>query len=412
VRIRRFHATLAPVLFMLAAAQASAQTVVRGRVLNGAGEPIPAVDVRLERTGERTILRAPATDTLGSFIFGDVAPGRYLLRADRIGFASLERAVTVGSVPLLLELTLDEAPVAVEAVTAEGERTRERFETEAGLTVRELSRTELKLIPGLAEADVLRAVEVLPGVVSTSDFSSSYNVRGGSADQNLIQLDGIPIYNPFHVGGLFSVFNADMVERAELLAGGFPAEYGGRVSSVLNVVSDAGDPGMQVSGGVSVLATRVSAGADLPMNGRIRVGARRSYFDQLLRPFFEFPYYLHDLQLTSEVWPAAASRLSVTAYWGDDVLDFGARAIRCSVPPSISPITATPSSRAAWSTRCCAAASRGRLAATSSRPAPKSAAWRTTTSPNRAAPCSARTAAARGTRRCTRRLPGSPVPGG
>jgi hypothetical protein len=213
--------------------------------------------------------------------------------------------------------------VPIEAVTAQAERARSRFQQEAGLTVRELSRDELKLIPGLAEADVMRAVEALPGVVSTSDFSSAFNVRGGSADQNLILLDGIPIYNPFHLGGVFSVFNTDMVERAELLAGGFPAQYGGRVSSVLNVVSDAGTGDFDVRAGVSLLATRVSVGGRVPGidNSRVRVGLRRSYFDQLLKPFLDFPYHLADAQVTGEVWAGERNRFSITAYAGEDVLN-------------------------------------------------------------------------------------------
>lgn len=309
-------------MVLLSGRALAAQAVLSGRVIGPAGEPVTAAALMLHRATDSLQVAGTDSDTLGRFVFDTVPAGRYVIRAQRIGYLPAQRGVVIGTGPVALELVLAEAPVALEAVTVEGERTRARFETEAGATVRELSRNELKLIPGLAEADVLRAIEVLPGVVTTSDFSSSFNVRGGSADQNLIQLDGIPIYNPFHVGGLFSVFNSDMIERAELLAGGFPAEYGGRVSSVLNVISDAGVAGTQVSGGVSVLATRLSVGADLPKSGRIRVGARRSYFDQLLKPFFEFPYYLHDFQLTGAVWTSPASRLSVTAYLGDDVLNF------------------------------------------------------------------------------------------
>ena len=101
-------------------------------------------------------------------------------------------------------------------------------------------------------------------MTTVSDFSAAFNVRGGSADQNLILLDDIPIFNPFHLGGVFSVFNADMIGRAELRAGGFPAEYGGRVSSVLTVESDVGDGEISVDAGVSVLASRVALDGSLP----------------------------------------------------------------------------------------------------------------------------------------------------
>ena len=138
----------------------------------------------------------------------------------------------------------------LEGISVEAERSRERvrFENEAGITVRELAGSEIKGIPGLVEADPLRAVEVLPGVTTVSDFSSAFNVRGGSADQNLILLDGIPVFNPTHLGGFFSVFNGDMIQRAELRSGGFPARFGGRVSSVLDIQTDVGDGSSEASG--------------------------------------------------------------------------------------------------------------------------------------------------------------------
>ena len=302
----------------------SAQSL-RVRVTSTDAEPVQGATVSLLRAADQTLVRVLATDPLGTVLFADIPPGAYVVRAEIIGFDAAQQSVTLvqGAAELVVELRLREAPVLIDAVTAQGERARTRFEEEAGATVRELTRAELKLIPGLAEADVMRAVEALPGVVSTSDFSSAFNVRGGSADQNLILLDGIPIYNPFHLGGVFSVFNSDLVERAELLAGGFPAQYGGRVSSVLNVVSDAGDRSFDVRAGVSVLATRVSAGGAIPglENSRVRVGVRRSYFDQLLKPFFDFPYHLTDAQMVAELWASEKDRIGITAYLGQDVLN-------------------------------------------------------------------------------------------
>ncbi|MBI4545659.1 MAG: TonB-dependent receptor plug domain-containing protein, partial [Gemmatimonadetes bacterium] len=220
--------------------------------------------------------------------------------------------------------------VPLPGLEVEVQRRRARFEQEAGRTIQELAAEELALIPGLAESDPVRAIEVLPGVVSTSDYSAAFNVRGGSADQNLILLDGFPLFNPFHLGGLFSVFNSDLVARAELMAGGFPAEHGGRVSSVLTVESDAGPPGFQAQAGVSLLATRLALGAELPaalarplglQTARLRASARRSYFDQLLKPVLEFPYHLTDLQGYFEGWSPGGARLTATAYTGQDVLD-------------------------------------------------------------------------------------------
>lgn len=316
-----------------AAGQEPAPGSVQGRVRDEAGIPVPMVLVLLILPGAESPIRGAESNELGYYRLDLVAPGPYLMEVGRLGFASQTREVEVLPGRRVDEdFSLRFAAVAVEGISVEAERSRERirFEEQAGLTVRELAGREIKAIPGLVEADPLRAVDVLPGVVTVSDFSSAFNVRGGSADQNLILLDGIPIFNPTHLGGFFSVFNGDMIERAELRSGGFPARFGGRVSSVLDVRTDPGDGRLQVDGGVSLLATRVAVGGGLPQKAaegvgfqdfRWRISGRRSYFDQLLRPVLDFPYHLTDLQGVLEGWTTGGDRVSFSAYTGRDVLD-------------------------------------------------------------------------------------------
>jgi hypothetical protein len=317
-------ACLCAILLLLRLESGLAQQTLFVRVTSPDGDPLTGVAVSLTTADGDSLLRMAQTIADGRAAFPNLPDGNYIIRTELIGYEPARLRVTLPArAPAhTYEIRMRERPVPIDPVTAQGERARSRFQEEAGLTVRELTKDELKLIPGLAEADVMRAVEALPGVVTTSDFSSAFNVRGGSADQNLILLDGIPIYNPFHLGGVFSVFNSDMVERAELLAGGFPAQYGGRVSSVLNVVSDAGTRDFDVRAGVSVLATRVSVGGNIPgiEESRIRVGVRRSYFDQLLKPFLDFPYHLSDAQLVGEVFVNPRNRIGITGYIGEDVL--------------------------------------------------------------------------------------------
>jgi len=319
-------------LGLLVPAAAAAQVgAVAGVVVDAAGRPVADAAVLLLRPPDSMAVRVIGTDRLGRFRFAGLAPGRWAVRAVRIGFdtAQAEAAVLAGQ-EVELRLLLTPRPVALDEVRAAADRARTRMTERAGETRLGLERRELKRVPGAGEPDVLRAIQVLPGVVTTSDFSSAYNVRGGSADQNLILLDGIPIFNPFHLGGFFSVFNTDMVARAELLAGGFPASYGGRVSSVLEVESDAAGTGVDAHGGVSLLASRLAVGTDLPLEdvglraGRARVSVRRSYFDQLFRPAFDFPYHFVDAQGYAEAWNAGGGRLSLTGYTGRDVLDLTA----------------------------------------------------------------------------------------
>lgn len=331
VGVRR-RSVLGLVAFSLLPAVLSAQTGgVEGRVFDSDGPPVFAANIALTlpETPDQ-VERIAESDRFGYYRIESLPPGRYLLRVQRIGYGETAQPVEiVAGRRIEVELTLTAAPVVLEGVSVGGAETRERgrFLETAGVTVREISQAELRLVPGLAEADPIRAVEVLPGVVSTSDFTASFNVRGGSADQNLILLDGVPIFNPFHLGGIFSVFNADMVGRVELSSGGFPAEHGGRVSSLLIVESDPGTDDFSVRGGVSLLAARAALGGRAPavmertlglQRLKWRVSGRRSWFDQLPR---SVPYHLTDFQGVAEGWTPGGSRILITAYTGNDIFN-------------------------------------------------------------------------------------------
>ncbi len=307
---------------------------LEGRVRDGAGVPLRVVSVVVVAPDGR-VLRAVTTDETGYWRVQPLPAGPVVVRFLRIGFDPTEVEVEVpesGRVVVNVELT--ERAVTLRGVEVEGaaSRARSRFETETGVTVRELAGSDIRSLPGLAEADPIRAIEVLPGVTAPTDFSAAFHVRGGSSDQNLILLDGFPIFNPFHLGGIFSVFNADMVDRVELSSGGFPAEYGGRVSSVLRIETDPGRGETEVDGGVSLLAARATLSGGLPQgvregvglgSARWRLSARRSYVDQLVRPVTELPYHITDLQGVFEGWTPGGSRWTVTGYRGADVLDLG-----------------------------------------------------------------------------------------
>lgn len=321
---------------VLPAGRAAAQETgaAAGRVLSPAGEPVEGAAVTATPAAGGGVRRT-TSGADGSWRLAGLRPGRWTLRAARISFASgaAQVQVTAGG-EARADLRLSEQALVLDAVEVRSrrdtQRERTRFETEAGTTTRVITGDEIKILPGLGEADVMRAVEVLPGVVSTSDFSSAFNVRGGSADQNLILLDGFPIFNPFHLGGLFSVFNSDVIARAELLSGGFGAEYGGRVSSVLTIESETGDSAFSADMGVSVLASRLTLKSGMPRavpralggeRGSWFVSGRRSYFDALLRPVTSFPYHLTDLQAGASVQTGGGGRLAFTGYTGEDVLD-------------------------------------------------------------------------------------------
>ncbi len=331
-----FAAVLAAILVQAAPATSQSASV-EGRVLDSGlasavrGTPVEGAVVTLLQGEDSRATGLSGED--GRFRIAGVAPGRYTLRVERLGFAVFEEEIDlVAGATLTRDLELDASAITLEGMDVEAARTRERirFEETGGISVRELSAEEVQLVPGVAEADPLRAVAVLPGVVTTSDFTSSFNVRGGSADQNLILVDGIPILSPFHLGGVFSVFNAEMIERAELQSGGFPAEHGGRVSSVLLVETDPGPGEFAVDAGVSLIAARatVSGGWDGfdstlgTSDTRWRIAGRRSYVDILAAPFTEVPYNLTDLQGVFQTSIDDRTVLRISGYTGEDVVDF------------------------------------------------------------------------------------------
>ncbi len=141
----------------------------------------------------------------------------------------------------------------------------------------------------LGETDILKTLQLMPGVSGGTEGTAGLYVRGGSPDQNLILLDGVPVYNISHVLGLFSVFNADAIQDVSLTKGGFPARYGGRLSSVLQVnMRDGPATGWSVEGGVGLISSRLTIGGPLGKQSRLLVSARRSYADALIKPYLAY----------------------------------------------------------------------------------------------------------------------------
>ena len=152
-----------------------------------------------------------------------------------------------------------------------------------------ISVEEIKRIPALlGEVDVIKAIQLLPGVQSGTEGASGLYVRGGGPDQNLILLDGTPVYNASHLFGFFSVFNADAINNIELIKGGFPARYGGRLSSVLDISLKEGNmKKFSGSGSLGLISSRLTLeGPIIKDKTSFIVSARRTYLDYLIQPFF------------------------------------------------------------------------------------------------------------------------------
>ncbi len=301
-----------------------ARGAIHGVVLDSAaGSALSGVTVAI--VGTR---RGTSSGETGRFELPDLLAGLYVVRVRQLGYATQERSAIVrGGETTAVTIRLVSTPVTLAAVRARARSMeRERFELRPNVGTVSLTPSAVANVPSLGEPDVLRAVQLLPGVNARNDFSSGYNVRGGESDQNLILLDGYPIYNPFHLGGLFSTFLDETVSGVDLLTGGFGAAYGGRLSSVLDVHSaDASRSGLHGTAGISVIASSLSLGsASEDGRGSWMLSGRRTYADKLVSALSDrtFPYHFSDAQLhASRKLGAGNLSVELTAYSGADVLD-------------------------------------------------------------------------------------------
>lgn len=198
------------------------------------GLRIPFANVMLRGT-----TRGAATNNAGFYLIPKVAPGEYEIAASVIGYRQKAQHLTVRpGKSIELNFRLVSMPVEREEVLVTAARRREV--TEINTSVHVLEQSDLKIAPVIAQEDVFQSLKMLPGIVSTSDVSSRFYVRGGAGDQNLILIDGMKINNPFHALGVFSVFDPDVIQNVEMYIGAFPAGYGGRLSSVVNMTSRDG----------------------------------------------------------------------------------------------------------------------------------------------------------------------------
>jgi hypothetical protein len=290
-----------------------------GHVLDRAsGAPLP--NVRLSVAGSAA---AAVTDSAGGFVLADVPATALRLAVSRIDVAPDTMTVPAGRYALRIIASRRSVELAPLVITVATSPDRIRFEESAQASTRTFSAAEIRAIPGTLEPDVLRAVQLAPGTVARNDYSVGYNVRGGENDQNLVLLDGFTVFNPSHLGGLFSTFDPSVIGTMDFLSGGFPASYGGRLSSVLDVRLRDGRPGeLHGSGLLSLLAARLSL--DGPLGpGTFLVSGRRTYADQVVRTFtpWEVPYYFGDIVAKVTMPTGRRGTLGLTAFWGRDALD-------------------------------------------------------------------------------------------
>ncbi|MEP6833078.1 MAG: TonB-dependent receptor, partial [Gemmatimonas sp.] len=261
------------------------------------------------------------------FYFLNLTPGVHLLRVRAIGFVPLDTTVTLtghGSI----DVKLQAANVQLSTVTVVAARdTGPDLDVRApDMSTMRLDLATLRLAPAmLGEMDPMRSLTLLPGVSTASDATTSFSVRGGGTDQNLILLDESTIYNPSHVLGFLSVFNSDAIDAVTLYKGAIPARFGGRLSSVVDIRQREGN-GNKIEGKASIglLASRASVEGPLPKHiGSFIVAARRSYADLFLKASKDTSLqntvaYFYDINAKANIRLGSHGVLMASGYAGRD----------------------------------------------------------------------------------------------
>ena len=243
-------------------------------------ETLVGVSVYVEREQLGT-----TTDENGRYNL-DLPIGEHTLRVSYVGYTTITKKVSIGNKPVTINLKLEPESEKLSEVQVTSER-KDRNVTAMAMSVQTLDMITIKKIPALmGEVDVIKSITLLPGVQSASEGSSGFSVRGGATDHNLILLDGAPIYNASHFLGFFSVFNNDVVKDATLYKGDIPANFGGRLSSVLDVsVKDEMPKRLSLQGGIGLVTSHLMLETPLfDHKTSVLVAGRRTYAGLVL-PF-------------------------------------------------------------------------------------------------------------------------------
>jgi len=258
-----------------------------------------------------------------------VPPGQYQVEFQFLGFETASQKIDL-TADKKLNLELKESATTLEEVEVTSERS-DRNVSSVEMSVAKLSTKEIAKVPQLlGETDIIRTLTLLPGVTTVGEGSNGFNVRGGAADQNLILLDEAPVYNSSHLFGFFSIFNADAVKDVKLYKGGIPAEYGGRLSSVVDVrQKDGNKKEFAAEGGIGLLSSRLLVEGPIKKDeASFMVAGRRSYVDLFLGlsndpDISQNVLYFYDINAKLNWQLSPKDKIYLSGYFGRDV--FGIR---------------------------------------------------------------------------------------
>jgi len=291
---------------------------------SSSGETLIGANLTIKDEG-----RGVSTNTYGFFSI-TLDSGQYQLIYSFVGYQSKVVDLTLDkNRQLNIELVSFSSIINNVTVTA---TKRDNNVKAAQMGKVELNINTVKALPAiLGETDILKTLQLMPGVRNAGEGNSGFYVRGGGPDQNLIMLDDAVVYNTGHLFGFFSVFNSDAIKNLSLIKGGMPAQYGGRLASVIDIAMKEGNLNKtEVDGGIGLIASRLSIQGPIKKNkSSFIVSGRRTYIDALLTPFIKKSssfygsgYYFYDLNAKMNFYISAKDRLYISGYLGKDVFKF------------------------------------------------------------------------------------------
>ena len=275
-------------------------------------------------------LKIGASTNVYGFYSLTIPAGEYTIVCSYVGYKDfLEQIKLNESITLNKELTGSDVVISEFKVEAEkGDKNTKG--TQMGTV--ELDVEQIKNLPAfMGEVDVLKTIQLLPGVQSSGEGNSGFYVRGGGPDQNLIMLDEAVVYNAAHLFGFFSVFNADAIKNINLIKAGMPANYGGRLSSVLDIsMKEGNDRSFHGDGGIGLIASRLTLEGPIQKNkSSFIVSGRRTYISELAQPFIKDDspikgsgYYFYDFNAKLNYQISDKDRLFLSGYFGKDVFTY------------------------------------------------------------------------------------------
>ena len=319
--MKQLNLILLVFLFSISVSAQSKHTI-SGYVTDSKGESLIGANIVISE-----ILKGVVSNNYGFYSI-TVPEGNYTVSITYLGYKSKNIPVKLES-NKKINIKLEEETAQIENIEIVAEK-RDVNIREISMSTEKLDIKTIKKVPSLfGETDIIKVIQLQPGVQTIGEGNSGFFVRGGAVDQNLILLDEAIVYNPAHLMGLFSVFNGDAIKNVTLYKGGIPAKYGGRLSSVLDVrMKEGNQQKISATGGIGAISSRLTLEAPVVKNkSSFIVSGRRTYYD-LYFPFFKdsviqkSSVYFYDLNAKFNYNINENNRVFLSAYTGQDVARF------------------------------------------------------------------------------------------